>query len=97
MQQSYHMLYSYKAYGNFAAYNYNPVNYLRTPQEKYSFTMNNTYEIMDGITFFSEMLYSKTESQRLIAFEPLAPSAFFGYPDATYSKDNYYNATFGQM
>lgn len=85
----------YKAYGNFAAYNYNPVNYLRTPQEKYSFTMNNTYEIMDGITFFSEMLYSKTESQRLIAFEPLAPSAFFGYPDATYSKDNYYNATFG--
>ena len=85
----------YKAYGNFAAYNYNPVNYLRTPQEKYSFTMNNTYEIMDGITFFSEMLYSKTESQRLIAFEPLAPSAFFGYPDATYSKDNYYNRTFG--
>ena len=85
----------YKAYGNFAAYNYNPVNYLRTPQEKYSFTMNNTYEIMDGITFFSEMLYSKTESQRLIAFEPLAPSAFFGYPDATYSADNYYNATFG--
>ena len=85
----------YKAYGNFAAYNYNPVNYLRTPQEKYSFTMNNTYEIMDGITFFSEMLYSKTESQRLIAFEPLAPSAFFGYPDATYSADNYYNRTFG--
>ena len=85
----------YKAYGNFAAYNYNPVNYLRTPQEKYSFTMNNTYEIMDGITFFSEMLYSKTESQRLIAFEPLAPSAFFGYPDATYSKDNYYNRNFG--
>ena len=85
----------YQPYGNFAAYNYNPVNYLRTPQDKYSFTMNNTYEIMDGVTFFSEMLYSKTESKRLIAFEPLAPSAFFGYAGATYSKDNYYNATFG--
>ena len=85
----------YKAYGNFAAYNYNPVNYLRTPQEKYSFTMNSSYEIMDGINFFSEVLYSKTESQRLIAFEPLAPSAFFGYAGATYSADNYYNQMFG--
>ena len=86
-------------YGEFRAwagdfYNYNPVNYLRTPQEKYSFTMNSNYEIMDGINFFTEVLYSHTESIRLIAAEPLAPLVFFGSP-APYSADNYYNATFG--
>jgi len=87
-----------ESYGDWAAfsdfYNYNPVNYLRTPQEKYSFTMNSNYEIMDGINFFTEVLYSHTESVRLIAAEPLAPLVFFGYP-APYSKDNYYNQQFG--
>ena len=76
------------------AYNYNPVNYLRTPQEKYSFTMNSNYQINDNLAFFAEVLFSNVESKRALAFEPLAPLAFFGVP-APYSKDNYYNITYG--
>ena len=87
-------------YGNFRAwtgtdaYNYNPVNYLRTPQEKYSFTMNSNYQISDTLSFFAEVLFSNVESKRALAFEPLAPLAFFGVP-APYTADNYYNMTFG--
>ena len=76
------------------AYNYNPVNYLRTPQEKYSFTMNSNYQISDSLSFFAEVLFSNVESKRALAFEPLAPLAFFGVP-APYSADNYYNQQFG--
>ena len=76
------------------AYNYNPVNYLRTPQQKYSFTMNSNYQISDSLGFFAEVLFSNVESKRALAFEPLAPLAFFGVP-APYSKDNYYNITYG--
>ena len=62
------------------AYNYNPVNYLRTPQQKYSFTMNSSYQINDSMGFFAEVLFSNVESKRALAFEPLAPLAFFGVP-----------------
>ena len=87
-------------YGNFRAwagsdaYNYNPVNYLRTPQEKYSFSMNSNYQISDDLSFFAEVLFSNVESKRALAFEPLAPLAFFGV-EAPYTADNYYNMTFG--
>ena len=76
------------------AYNYNPVNYLRTPQQKYSFTMNSNYQISDSLSFFAEVLFSNVESKRALAYEPLAPLAFFGVP-APYSADNYYNQQFG--
>ena len=85
----------YAAFGNADSYNYNPVNYLRTPQEKYSFSMNSNFQLTDKVNMFVEALYSKTESQRLIAYEPLAPAAFFGYTGATISDQNYYNQQFG--
>ena len=44
--------------------------------------------------FFAEVLFSNVESKRALAFEPLAPLAFFGVP-APYSADNYYNQQFG--
>ena len=44
--------------------------------------------------FFAEVLFSNVESKRALAFEPLAPLAFFGVP-APYTVDNYYNMTFG--
>ena len=76
------------------AYNYNPVNYLRTPQTKYSFTMNSNYEINDKVSLFAEVLFSHVESTRALAFEPLAPLGFFGV-EAPFTADNYYNMTYG--
>ena len=84
----------FRAWTGTDAYNYNPVNYLRTPQQKYSFTMNSSYQINDSMGFFAEVLFSNVESKRALAFEPLAPLAFFGVP-APYTVDNYYNMTFG--
>ena len=70
----------FRAWTGTDAYNYNPVNYLRTPQQKYSFTMNSSYQINDSMGFFAEVLFSNVESKRALAFEPLAPLAFFGVP-----------------
>ncbi|TCI01553.1 TonB-dependent receptor [Corallincola luteus] len=93
------------SFGGGDAYNYNPVNYLSTPSERYYVNMEGNYElgslsfgdttIFEDIVAFSEGSYTNRQSERLIAAEPLAPLAFFDYGDATYSADNYYNRMFG--
>ena len=40
--------------------------------------MNSNYQINDNLAFFAEVLFSNVESKRALAYEPLAPLAFFG-------------------
>jgi outer membrane receptor protein involved in Fe transport len=76
-------------------YNYAPANYHLTPQERYGFFASGSYEFDDKIRFFSELSFNRRISDTKLAPLPLAPLAFFGFSDATYSKDNYYNQMFG--
>jgi iron complex outermembrane receptor protein len=76
-------------------YNYAPANYHLTPQERYGFFAAGDYAINDSVRFFSEMSFNRRVSNTKLAPVPLAPLAFFGFTDATYSADNYYNQQFG--
>lgn len=80
-------------------YNYQPANYLATPNERWGINFAGTFEFGDfgalkDIAFTTDAFYSHSESQTLSAPEPLAPLVFFGVP-APYSADNYYNQQFG--
>jgi len=76
-------------------YNYAPANYHLLPVERYGFFAQGNYEINDMFNFFTEASYSHREASTKLAPEPLAPLVFFGYPDAPYSADNYYNQMYG--
>ena len=76
------------------SYNYNPVNYLQTPSKRVYANVFANYEIAEDIQAFTEVSYTETRGNRLIAPEPLAPLVFFGTP-APYSADNYYNYMYG--
>lgn len=76
-------------------YNYAPANYHLTPNERYGIFASGNYEFNDNFQFFSELSFSRRTSDTKLAPLPLAPLAFFGVTDATYSKDNYYNQMFG--
>ena len=76
-------------------YNYAPANYHLTPQERYGFYASGEYEIADSLRFFSELSFNRRTSKTKLAPLPLAPLAFFGWGDAPYSADNYYNQQFG--
>jgi outer membrane receptor protein involved in Fe transport len=76
-------------------YNYAPANYHLTPQERYGLFAQGGYEFTDSFRFFSELSFSRRTSDTKLAPLPLAPLAFFGVTNATYSKDNYYNQMFG--
>lgn len=76
-------------------YNYAPANYHLTPQEKYGIFASGSYEINDYVRVFTELSFNRRTSDTKLAPLPLAPLAFFGWTDATYSKDNYYNQQFG--
>ncbi|MEX1196761.1 MAG: TonB-dependent receptor [Pseudohongiellaceae bacterium] len=89
----------FRPYENSDAYNYAPANYTQTPSERWGFSAFGNYELGDfgqlqNVELNGEVMYTRRESQRLIAPEPLAPLVFFGTP-APYSPDNYYNANFG--
>ena len=80
-------------------YNYNPLNYLVSPQKRWNATIHGKYDLggndfFKNTTFFTEIMYSNIKSEMRIAPQPLAPLAFYG-KDAPYSKDNYYNQTYG--
>ncbi|NMH64421.1 TonB-dependent receptor [Shewanella salipaludis] len=85
----------YDCYAGKDNYNYAPGNYHLTPQERYGFFAAGDYEIADGVRFFSELSFNRRTSKTKLAPIPLAPLAFFGWEDATYSADNYYNQQFG--
>lgn len=76
-------------------YNYAPVNYHLTPQKRYGMFAQGTYELSDSHRFFTELNFNRRTSDTKLAPLPLAPLAFFGVTNATYSKDNYYNQQFG--
>ncbi len=81
------------------SYNYNPVNYLQTPRERFYIAGLTDFElgsagVFQDVKAFGEATFSKTSGDVLIAPEPLAPLIFFGTA-APYSADNYYNQTQG--
>ncbi|MBA6327220.1 TonB-dependent receptor [Colwellia sp. MB02u-6] len=76
-------------------YNYAPANYHLTPQERYGIYASGSYEITDTVRVFTELSFNRRTSKTKLAPLPLAPLAFFGWGDATYSADNYYNQQFG--
>lgn len=76
-------------------YNYAPANYHLTPQERYGMFAAGTYEFTDTMRLSTELNFSRRTSDTKLAPLPLAPLAFFGQTNSTYSKDNYYNQMFG--
>jgi len=76
-------------------YNYAPANYHLTPQEKYGIFASGAYEINDYVRVFTELSFNRRTSSIKLAPLPLAPLAFFGWTDAPYSSQNYYNQQFG--
>lgn len=75
-------------------YNFAPVNFHLTPQERYGIFASGSYELTDSIRFFTELNFNRRTAKTKLAPIPLAPLAFFGQ-SAAYSKDNYYNQQFG--
>lgn len=76
-------------------YNFAPANYHLTPQERYGVYASGSYELTDTTRVFTELSFNRRTSKTKLAPLPLAPLAFFGWTDATYSADNYYNQQFG--
>ncbi|BBN80899.1 TonB-dependent receptor [Pseudoalteromonas sp. A25] len=76
-------------------YNFAPANFHLTPSERYGLFAQANYEFSDSLRFFTEMNFNRRSSDTKLAPLPLGPLAFFGWTDATYSKDNYYNQQFG--
>ncbi|WP_119969736.1 MULTISPECIES: TonB-dependent receptor [Shewanella] len=76
-------------------YNYAPANYHLTPQERYGMYASAEYRFNDSVRFFSEVSFNRRTSKTKLAPLPLAPLAFFGWTDATYSADNYWNQQLG--
>ena len=80
-------------------YNYNPLNWLSSPQKRWNGTFHGKLDLPNFSVFqdtkvFTEVMYSNIKSQSRIAPQPLAPLAFYS-KTAVYSKDNYYNQTYG--
>ncbi len=80
-------------------YNYNPLNWLSSPQKRWNGTVHGKLNLPDLSVFqntkvFTEVMYSNIKSQMRIAPQPLAPLAFYSKA-APYSPDNYYNKTYG--
>jgi outer membrane cobalamin receptor len=80
-------------------YNYNPVNWLQSPNKRWNATFGGTFDLGDApgasnLKITTEVLYTNIKSQSRIAPQPLAPLAFYTR-EAPYSKDNFYNQTYG--
>ncbi|RME23714.1 MAG: TonB-dependent receptor, partial [Deltaproteobacteria bacterium] len=68
-------------------YNYQPENYLVTPQERYNVYAQGGYQFHDLVRGFFEASYTNRHSRQLLAPEPI----FTILEGITVSKDNYYN------
>ncbi|HEY0504109.1 MAG TPA: TonB-dependent receptor [Lysobacter sp.] len=66
-------------------YNTAPDNYLLTPQERTALFAQAHYDITDGVSFTTEMLYNERISEQLLAAMPVT--------GMTLSADSYYNPT----
>lgn len=61
------------------AYNFNPLNYLRTPNSALSAFVTADYEISDSTTAYMELLYNKRRSKQDLAPVPMGSGAQFTY------------------
>lgn len=57
--------------GEGSYYNYQPENYLYTPQERTNFFVTGNYELLDGVNSFMELSYINRKSDQLLAPTPL--------------------------
>lgn len=57
--------------GEGSYYNYQPENYLYTPQERTNFFVTGNYELLDGVNGFLELSYINRKSDQLLAPTPL--------------------------
>lgn len=73
--------------GSGTLYNYQPDNYLVTPQERYNIFASGNWHFSDLVTGFFEGLYTRRFSDQKLAPEPL----FIILEGLTVSADNYYN------
>lgn len=69
------------------AYNYQPYNYLVTPQNRYNLYSQGNYDLHDRVSAFFEGSFVSRRSEQLIAPEPLT----IGGEGLTVSPDNIYN------
>lgn len=69
-------------------YNYQPENYLYTPQQRYSTFLSGNYSFTDNLSTFFEMSYTNRQSD-----QKLAPTPLFIYfeDDISVSAENRYN------
>jgi len=61
------------------AYNFNPLNYLRTPNSSLTGFVTADYDITDSITASMELLYNKRRSKQDLAPVPMGAGAQFTY------------------
>jgi iron complex outermembrane recepter protein len=61
---------NYRVFGD-DAYNFAPVNYLLTPQERTSLFVQGRYAVTDNISFKTEVLYNERQSAQELAANPL--------------------------
>lgn len=81
---------------NLDGYNYAPINYLITPQERSSIFSQFTHQITPDVSFAGEFLYNNRRSQQLLAQQPLAAGDLFSplsFSLAYVAQDNPYNPT----
>ncbi len=69
-------------------FNYNPDNYIQTPNERRNIFLNGSYVLTDNISFLFDALYQNRLSDQLLAPTPL----FWGFsPDEGIDATNIYN------
>lgn len=78
------------------SYNFAPVNYQRQPNERWMLTFDGEQQLLDDnalgvVNVFAEAQYINRQNEQALAEVPLAPLVFFGFSDAPYSADNFYN------
>lgn len=81
---------------NFDGYNYAPINYLITPQERSSLFGQFSYQLNPDLRFTSELLYNNRRSEQQLAHQPLGVGDLFSglsFGLAYVASDNPYNPT----
>lgn len=81
---------------NLDGYNFAPINYLITPQERTSIFGQYSFQIRPDVRLSAEMLYNQRRSEQVLAQQPLgAGDLFAGTPFglAYVASDNPYNPT----
>lgn len=61
----------YKQFTTADRFNFNPYNYLLTPQQRFSFFARGHYDFTPNVSFFSELLYTNRQSDQQGAATPL--------------------------